>query len=151
MVDQIKVPVPRGGGRIETREVETSACQKIKPNTEVYIRPIYETSMLHFGCDAIATCEYSYDQAYGGGSVSSYSTNIGSWYDEGQLMPTNGMSLEECKAACADYFGESYESMVSKREKAISNSPILAGSEKMLDEVFIKFANYMLGGVNESI
>ena len=95
--------------------------QKFKTSDEVYIRPIYEGSMIHFTSDVICYIEGSYGQLCGGDDFKSYGTSVASWYDEDQLMLTNGRSLEECREACKDYFDMSYSEMSKDRKEAIDH------------------------------
>ncbi len=99
--------------------------QKIPAGEEVYIRPIHESSMLHFDGDVITTVRGTYAQMFWGNDFSSYATEISSWYNENQLMPTNGRSLQECQEGCNEYFNQSYEEIINKRKEAIESSPLL--------------------------
>jgi len=109
--------------------------QKFAADTEVYIRPIYESHKIHFRCDVITGIEGTYAQLYGGESFDKYSTDIASWYDEDQLMPTNGRSIEECREACEGYFGISYQDILNKRKEANDNCPLSKMIKKMINEV----------------
>lgn len=139
MKREITVPVPYGNGECKTIIVETRSEQKFEPGTEVYIKPMTDSSKLHFDGDVIATAEYTYSQAYGGRDVKSYSTNIASWYDEGELMPTNGLSLDECRAACQDYFGVSHSEMLKERQDNIDNCPLRKYFEMAFKDTRSKF------------
>lgn len=113
--------------------------QKFTLDTEVYIRPIMEKSMLHFTDDCIAVVEGTYAQLYSPHNptdedLKEYSTNIASWYRECQLMPTEGRTLEECQAACLDYFGKTYKSMVTEKQKIQENCPIGKMFSKAIQE-----------------
>jgi len=94
--------------------------QRFATGNEVYIRPIYEHSKSHFKSDVITYVKYSYYQKYGDGPKDSYATGIASWYDECELMPANGRSIEECRNACEDYFCMSHEDMIRKKEESLS-------------------------------
>lgn len=124
--------------------------QKIPAGEEVYIRPIYEPNMLHFEGDVITVIKGTYAQMYTGEAFSSYSTEIGAWYDEDQLMPTKGKSIEECQNACKEYFNTSYEEMLKARSDVQDKCPLRkmfkAENEalrKRLSEAFIN------GGANQ--
>lgn len=91
--------------------------QKIPVGTEVYIRPIFENHSVHFNCDIISTVEGTHAQLYGGDDFTNYSLDVGAWYHEFVLMPTNGMTVEECRDRCEEYFGTSYESMKQARKE----------------------------------
>jgi len=91
--------------------------------------------MSHFTDDCITTVEGTYCQLYAphgptDENLKEYSTSIAAWYDECQLMATEGRTLEECRAACIDYFGDSYEEMIAEKQKNKENSPLM----KMLIE-----------------
>jgi len=94
--------------------------QRFATGDEVYIRPIYEHSKSHFNSDVITYVKYSYYQKYGDGSKDSYATGVASWYDECELMPVNGRSIEECRKACEDYFCMPHEEMIRKKEESLS-------------------------------
>lgn len=112
--------------------------QKILAGTEVYIRPIYEPSMLHFSGDLITIVEGTYAQMYWGDDFESYSTKISSWYHENQLMPTKGLSLEKCRSGCEEYFGESYEGLIAKKKEATENCPMRKMFMESIDKAIIE-------------
>lgn len=90
--------------------------QKFTVDTEVYVRPMYESFHYHFQCDVISVVEGTYAQMYWGEKFNDYCLEIGAWYDEGVLMPTEGMSLDQCREKCLEYFGEPYTDLKQKRD-----------------------------------
>lgn len=110
--------------------------QKIPAGEEVYIRPIYERSMLHFTGDVITKVEGTYAQLYGGSNFSDYATNIASWYNEDQLMPTNGRSLEECRSGCSEYFDMPYDKIMEAKEDALNNCPFRKAVNEQFNKAF---------------
>lgn len=113
--------------------------QKFLAGTEVYVRPIYEGSMLHFTCDLITRVRGTYAQLYGGSNdrnFRDYALDVSSWYDEDQLMPTEGRSIQECHAHCLEYFGKSYDELCQLRETGQDNCPLRKACKEIADKVF---------------
>lgn len=98
--------------------------QKFKFRSLVYIKPIYHITKLHFDCDIISKVEGAYSQLYGGNDFSEYSLEIAAWYSENELMAADNLSISECRDKCKSYFGESYGTMMEKREESINNHPL---------------------------
>jgi len=118
--------------------------QKFAAGTEVYIRPIFESSMTHFNCDVITTIEGTYAQLFGGEDFDSYSTKIAAWYHECQLMPTQGYGIDSCRFMCEEYFGESHKSMMDRRIQVIENCPFNKSFRKMVDEEMAKLGDKII-------
>lgn len=121
--------------------------QQIEAGTEVYIRPIYHTSKLHFYCDLITKVEGTYAQLYpdirmGGvkdDDFKNYSLEVASWYDENEIMPTNGKTLKECRDKCEEYFSVSYEKMLKLRTEAKENDPFMKMMRKSMKGFFDQY------------
>jgi len=128
--------------------------QKIPAGEEVYIRPIYENYMLHFKSDLITAVKGTYAQMFGGTNFDSYSTEVSSWYDEHQLMPTNGRTIEECRNVCAEYFGVPYADMAEKRkvktEVRNSNSALSDGVREAHQKYVKSIGEAMLSTMNKN-
>ena len=59
-----------------------------------------------------------------GESGGTYSTTKGSWFDDFNLMPTEGMSLEECREKCVDYFGDTPDELRRLHLEAWAKTPL---------------------------
>lgn len=122
---KVEIDVVYPHSKLKTLVEAKPEGQKFAVGERVYIRPIFESSKLHFHCDLITTVKHSYNQAYGdGGASNQYSTEIASWYDECELMSAGDMSIEECRAALNNEFGISYNDMIDMRVEAQANCPL---------------------------
>lgn len=129
-------------GHKESKEVFNHPNQKFPIGTEVYIVPITDTSMLHFECDVITMVRHTYGQMHGDNTYGheSYSTNAGTWYDEHQLVATNGRDINQCRCDLI-IGGESYADRMLKRKSLINNDPLNKIIKSRIDEAMKSLAD----------
>ena len=136
------------------KEVSNHPDQKFPIGTEVYIIPISDKSMLHFDCDVITTVKYTYGQMFGDntGGHTSYSTAIASWYEEHQIVATNGRSIEQCRSDLINDIGSSYEDLLNSRSDSISRCTIRkmmqSASKRVMDNLASEFTDHLKGKEN---
>ena len=112
--------------------------QKIPAGEEVYVRPIYNRSKLHFTSDVITKVKGTYAQLYLGENFNDYSTDIASWYQEEELMPTQGRTIEECRLSCEKYFKTPYDRMIELRKEALGSCPMRKHFDKIFEECLLE-------------
>ena len=135
-MNEISIHMPDG---IYKKQVHSNN-QKFSCGQRVYVRPINDTSMIHFECDLISRVEYTYSQAYGDcGPCKQYSLEVAAWYEENQLMPiSEDCTIEQARDMCKDYFGKSYGEIKSKRNDTINSDPLINSMRYALSKVFIE-------------